>query len=59
MLEVVDDAAIRHALWQENWTMYYPGGVDDPENTVLRLVPQMLRGWAKKERFEMNLQELS
>ena len=56
-LEQVPDMEIKCALWQENWTMYYPGGVEDPDNSVLRLVPRMLKGWANVNRFQLNLQE--
>jgi general stress protein 26 len=37
--EIVDDTRIRHAIWQPGWTLYYPGGPDDPDHTVLRLLP--------------------
>ncbi len=38
-MEIVADRAVREALWQEEWMMYYPGGADDPDHTVLRLRP--------------------
>ncbi len=57
LLEPVTDMDIKRGLWQENWTMYYPGGVEDPDNSVLRLVPQMIKGWASMNRFQLNLQE--
>jgi general stress protein 26 len=38
-MEIVSDSESRHALWQPGWEMYYPGGRDDPDNAVLRLVP--------------------
>jgi general stress protein 26 len=38
-MEIVDDPAIKHSLWQPGWELYYPGGADDPDHTVLRLQP--------------------
>jgi general stress protein 26 len=38
-MEIVDDGATRAALWQPGWERYYPGGPDDPDHTVLRLIP--------------------
>lgn len=38
-IEVVNDPEIRAAIWQKGWELYYPKGPDDPDHTVLRLVP--------------------
>jgi general stress protein 26 len=38
-MEIIYDPKIKHALWQPDWTMYYPGGPEDPDHTVLKLVP--------------------
>jgi general stress protein 26 len=51
-LAVIDDSALRHALWHESWTMYYPGGPDDPDHTVLRLSPRHVEGWNGSSRFD-------
>ncbi len=37
--EVVADSAIRHGLWQDEWSMYYHGGVDGDDYTIVRLRP--------------------
>lgn len=37
--EVVTDPAIRHGLWQDEWSMYYQGGVDGDDYTIVRLRP--------------------
>jgi general stress protein 26 len=44
-IEIVDDSQVRHAIWNEGWERYYPGGPDDPDHTVLRLYPQSAQGW--------------
>ena len=35
-MEVLDDAASRRLIWRDGDTEYYPGGVDDPDYSVLR-----------------------
>lgn len=54
-LEVVDDSALRHVLWTNGWEIYYPGGPDDPDHTVLRLSPKYATGWSGSERFEFSI----
>ena len=54
-IEVLDDSALRHALWNEGWERYYPGGADDPDHTVLCLRPKRAIGWYKATRFEFEL----
>ena len=54
-IEVVDDSALRHAIWNEGWARYYPGGPDDPDHTVLCLRPKRAVGWYKSARFEFEL----
>ncbi|MGD9100138.1 MAG: pyridoxamine 5'-phosphate oxidase family protein [Anaerolineae bacterium] len=54
-IEIVDDAQIRQALWNEGWERYYPGGPHDPDHTVLRLYPAFAKGWYKAQGFEFDL----
>jgi general stress protein 26 len=58
-VEVVSDVDIKQALWQDGWTMYYPGGVEDPDYAVLRLTPEIVKGWYKMNRFKLELREAS
>jgi general stress protein 26 len=51
-IEIVDDLGIKRALWNEGWEKYYPGGVEDPDNMVLRLYPTRASGWRNFSRFE-------
>ena len=37
--EIETDSTIKKTIWQPGWETYYPGGPDDPDHTVLRLVP--------------------
>jgi general stress protein 26 len=36
-MEIVTNRAEKERVWQKGWEMYYPGGVHDPDHTVLRL----------------------
>lgn len=56
-VEVVSDVDIKHALWQDGWTRYYPGGVEDPDYAVLRLTPEIVKGWYKSNRFKLELRK--
>jgi pyridoxamine 5'-phosphate oxidase len=51
-IEIIDSSELRRALWNEGWDRYYPGGPDDPDHTVLRLMPQTAMGWHQATRFE-------
>jgi len=50
-LAIVDDSALRHALWSEGWERYYPQGPDDPDHSVLAMMPSFLEGWINATRF--------
>ncbi len=39
-VEEVHDRPIRHALWTKSWDIYYKGGVEGGDFTVLRFVPE-------------------
>jgi len=54
-VEALDDSAVRHAIWNEGWERYYPGGPDDPDHTVLCLRPRRAIGWYKATRFEFEI----
>lgn len=51
-IEIIDSPELRHALWNEGWEMYYPKGPDDPDHTVMRLLPKVAMGWYRATRFE-------
>jgi len=39
----VFDPAIRKAIWVRAWDMYYPGGIDGGDFSVLLFVPELVR----------------
>lgn len=54
-MEVLEDASSKEMIWQEGDTMYYPGGVTDPDYCVLKFVAQSGRYYAnfKSETFQI------
>lgn len=54
-IEIVDDLKLKKELWHEGWENYYPKGFDDPDHTILRLVPTVARGWAGSMTFRLEL----
>ena len=54
-MAVVADRAEKEKVWQKGWEMYYPGGVHDPDHTVLRLRPMMAKYYHQLDRYHFNL----
>jgi len=42
-VSIVSDHSIKKTLWQKEWAMYYPKGVEDPDYAILCLKPQVAR----------------
>jgi len=53
-LHVVDDPLLRRDLWTPGWERYYPGGPDDPDHTILALLPTLVTGWHRAARFSFD-----
>ncbi len=56
-IEEVSDQQLKKQLWQAGREMFWQGGVDDPEYTVLRLMPAFAKGAYKAAPFEFKLNE--
>ncbi len=54
-IESVTDPVIKKTLWDDEWTIHYPGGVDGPECGILRLKPTMAKGWYHSSAYELDL----
>jgi general stress protein 26 len=54
-MEVLEDAKTKEMIWQNGDTMYYPGGVTDPDYCVLTFTAQKGRYYAsfKSDDFEV------
>jgi len=37
--EIVEDLPVKTGLWQNGWEMYYTGGVESPDYTIVRVRP--------------------
>ncbi len=55
LIEIVNDSLTKRAIWQPEWNKYYPEEYDDPDHTVLRLLPTMAKGWSAAETFMLEL----
>ncbi|TFH11553.1 MAG: hypothetical protein E4H14_00535 [Candidatus Thorarchaeota archaeon] len=54
-VEIVEDMSLKQEVWYDDWTKYYPKGHDDPDHTVLRLIPTIAKGWAGSMTFKLEL----
>ncbi len=54
-METVTDRAEKETVWQKGWEMYYPGGVHDPDHTVLRLRPMAVKYYHQLNSFHFDL----
>lgn len=57
-IKIVKEVGMKKAIWQKGWERYYPGGFDDPDHTVLKLVPKVGRGWHQGGKFSLKLNKL-
>ena len=54
-IEEVTNNQLKKQLWQDGWEIHWPGGADDPEFTVLMLMPAFANGGYKEAPFEFTL----
>jgi len=54
-ISLVNDQKIKEAVWQENWNMYYPKGVTDPDYAVLKLKPRLIKLYHQLNFFKLEL----
>ena len=52
-IDIVTDQGLKKQIWQDGWERYYPDGADDPDYTILRLLPAYAKGWDKSAPFEI------
>ncbi|MFW9808867.1 MAG: pyridoxamine 5'-phosphate oxidase family protein [Candidatus Thorarchaeota archaeon] len=53
--EIVNDLDLKREIWHDGWERYYPTGYDDPDHTVLRLIPSVAKGWTGSRTFKLEL----
>lgn len=49
--EVVEDPAVKLALWSEDWRIYWADGPLNPDHVILRVRVSEVRGWWGSEPF--------
>lgn len=54
-IEIATEPDIKKSVWQEGWEMYYPGGVDDPDYTILYLYPMYAKYYHQLNVFKIDL----
>jgi general stress protein 26 len=56
-IEIVDDKKTKRSFWQDGWTMYYKGGAEDPDYTLLKFCPKTYKYY--NGQFEVLSGEMS
>ncbi len=56
-IEIVTEREIKEVIWQKDWEMYYPGGPDDPDHTILRLFPMFAKYYHQLNFANFNLRD--
>lgn len=41
--DIVEDPGHKRLIWHDGWELYYPQGPDDPDYTVFRLRPSLVK----------------
>lgn len=54
--EIVSDLKMKHRIWQDEWTVFYPGGKNDPDYSVLCIRPEFAQGWWESRTFKFKLE---
>ena len=55
--EVIEDLEIKRAVWVDGWEQYYSetGTPEDPDYTLLRILPVEARGWLAGTPFRFEI----
>ncbi len=53
--ETIDDPDLKKRIWQDEWKRHWPGGPEDREFVMLKLLPQWAKGWYKGVAFGFKL----
>lgn len=54
-IELVNDNSVRNALWHDDWNMYYQGGKDGGDYTVLMLKPIYIKSYTQLHLSDLQL----
>ena len=53
--EEIDDPDLKKRIWQDEWKIHWPGGPEDSEFIMLKLLPEWAKGWYKEGAFKFKL----
>ncbi|HEY0088169.1 MAG TPA: pyridoxamine 5'-phosphate oxidase family protein [Candidatus Lokiarchaeia archaeon] len=56
IIEIVNENEIKKKIWQDNWTMYYSKGYNDPDYTILKLKPKTLKLYNQLKVYDIELE---
>lgn len=51
-VEIIDDMEIKGKFWLDWWTRYYPEGLEDPDYTLLRLIPKSAQIYSSLHKYQ-------
>lgn len=54
-IDIVSDEKIKKEIWQDRWVKHFSKGLDDPQYTVLRLVPSIVKTYSPQGPVEIKL----
>ena len=54
-MEVLEDAATKQMIWRDGDTMYYPGGVTDPDYCVLKFTASSGRSYGNFKSVDFDV----
>jgi len=43
--EILEDMKFKEQIWTKGWEIYYPEGFKDPDFTIVKVKPTLLKGW--------------
>jgi len=54
-IEIVENKTIKHAIWLDEWKMYYPDGKDSEDYSILRLEPNYIKQYFNLQQSDLIL----
>lgn len=55
IIEFIEDKKIKRDLWEDNWKIYYPKGMNDPDFTILKFKPFFLKLYTKLRTYNLEI----
>lgn len=52
-MEIVEDMELKKAFWHEGWKVFFPKGLEDLDYTLLRLKPELAKGYHNMENYKL------